>query len=189
MSKKKIIRIGVIALILCFAFTMFSKIVFEKQIKGLIKERLSVQVCKEKSELEELIAEIDENKNIHEIHRSISEEGIIPYKDLNNPLIEKEFKKFHLIMICNGLDNLENQYVVFHVYPYADLLWEGFGYGFYYSSSDEPVDVYHGGEKCELEFEGSIGFYDHYHYETNRITTNWWYYESTMTTDYIAGKR
>lgn len=188
MSKKKIIRIGVIALILCFAVTMFSKIVFEKQVKGFIKERLSVRVCKEKSELEELIAEIGENKDVYGIHRNESGDGIIPYKDLNNPLIEKEFKKFHLIMICNELDNLESQYVAFHVYPYAGLLWEGFGYGFYYSSSDEPVDVYHG-EKCESQVKGKIGFYIDYDYKTEQIATNWWYYESTMTSNYNVGKR
>lgn len=186
---KKIIRTGVIVFILCFGLTIFSKIVFEKQIKWLIKERLSDQVCKEKFELEELIAEVDEDKNIQGIHRNESKEGIIPYKDLNNPLIEKEFKKFHLIMIDNGLDNLENQYVAFHVYPYADLLWKGFRYGFYYNSSDEPIDVYQGGEKCESQVKGKIGFYIEYDYKTEQIATNWWYYEITVVNHFKEGKR
>lgn len=179
MKYKKIIRIGVIVFILCFGFIMYSKIVFEQQMKCLIKERLSFQVREEKFELEELISEIEE-KDIQGIHRSESGEGIIPYRDLKNPLIKKEFKKFHLIMIVNEQDDLENQYVDFHVYPYADLLWDGFSYGFYYSSSDEPLDVNNGGEKCESQVKGKIGGFIDYDYKTEKIATNWWYYETTV---------
>lgn len=75
------------------------------------------------------------------------------------------------------------------MYPYIDLLWKGFSYGFYYSSSDEPIDVYQGGEKCESQVKGKIGFYIDYDYKTEQIATNWWYYEVTVANHLKKRKR
>ena len=159
-----------------------SKFFWKEQLKGIIRERISARVCKEKSALEELVAKISEESDFQGIHRSEEGENCIIYKDLDDPLVTKVFNEFHLIMINKELNELEDQHVAFNIYPLAWLLWEGYSYGFYYSSSDESIDVYTG-RKCEPEFEGKIEFYSYYHYKTNRIAENWWYYECTFTTN------
>ena len=45
--------------------------------------------------------------------------------------------KTAMLMINSESNRLEDQHVAFHVYSSAILLWEGYSYGFYYSSSDE----------------------------------------------------
>lgn len=177
---KKVSRYILLLLIFCLFCVLCSKYFFEEQIKEIIRERISNQVCKDKSILEELVAEISERNDLQNIHISERGQNTITYKDLDEPLFTKMFNKFYLIMIRNELDQLENPYAVFYVYPSAGLLWDGYSYGFYYSCCNEPIDIYNG-KKCELEFDGKMGFYDNYHYKTNHITENWWYYECTIT--------
>ena len=183
MGKKKIIRFVVFILMCCLICIICSKFFWEEQLKGIIRERISAQVRKEKSTLEELVAEFSEESDFQEIHRSEEGENCIAYKDLDDPLVTKVFNKFHLLMINSELNRLEDQHVAFHIYSSASLLWEGYIYGFYYSSSDEPIDVVYRREKCELEFDNKIGFYNRYHYKTNRIAENWWYYECRCYTN------
>lgn len=189
MGKYKVSKYVVLILICCLIGVLCSKFFFEGQIKEIIKERISHQVCKNESTLEELVADISERSDLQNIHRSERGGNTIVYKDLDNPLFTKVFNKFHLIMISNGLDRLEDQYVAFYISSNASLLWNGYSYGFYYSSSNEPIDVVYGKKKCETEFEGEIGFYSHYYYKTNQIAENWWYYECTVSTNSNIQKR
>ncbi len=46
---------------------------------------------------------------------------------------------------------------------------------------DRKRVVYGDFNNCELEFEKEIPLVGYYHYRTERITTNWWYYETTLT--------
>lgn len=180
MSRKKVSRYILLFLLCGLVCVLCSKYFFEEQIKEIIRERISNQVYKNKSILEELVAEISERNDLQNIHISERGQNTIAYKDLDDPLFTKVFNKFHLIMIRNELEQLENPYAVFYVYPYAGLLWDGYSYGFYYSCCNEPIDIYNG-KKCDLEFEDEMGFYARYHYKTNQIMENWWYYERTIT--------
>ena len=51
-------------------------------------------------------------------------------------------------------------------------------YGFYYTENDEPVNVVGGDDMEENEFEVVIVGWGEYWYRTEKITDNWWFYET-----------
>ncbi|MBD5549659.1 MAG: hypothetical protein HDQ96_00545 [Lachnospiraceae bacterium] len=59
------------------------------------------------------------------------------------------------------------------------ILWDGYECGFYYSEDDKPIDAVwdHKMGEDETEFEDLI-FYGKYWYRTEKITDNWWFYET-----------
>ena len=181
---KKRVVLGILASTLIIIVIMIMLAFFmEKQIKNVIKKKISAQVVKNEELLMEVVERI-EGKDNYTIHKSISDKEetgrtVICYKDLDDESVFKVFKLFHLIQIDNGIRN--QQVVNFLVYPYAGILWNGYYYGFYYSSEDEPIDAFGDFNNCELEFEKEIPLVGYYHYRTERITTNWWYYETTLT--------
>lgn len=104
--RKKVSRCILLFLLCGLVCVLCSKYLFEEQIKEIIRERTSNQVYKNKSILEELVAEISERNDLQNIHISERGQNTIAYKDLDDPLFTKVFNKFHLIMISNELDQL-----------------------------------------------------------------------------------
>lgn len=61
--------------------------------------------------------------------------------------------------------------------------------GFYYSEEDIPVDVFYTNEECEEVFDGKWSFMGKYHYQTEQIVPNWWYYEVEETAHSVKERR
>ena len=175
---RKIIFIIMILLVIFTIFILCIKFLFQKQVKYIIKSSLCFNVLKKEDELLEVISILNEGDTPVCIHRNQKRESMVPYKELGDKKISRTFKDFQLI----GIDSNEKGYVAFTVYPYADLLWDGYLYGFYYSEDDEPVDI-RTGEKCDLEFEGDGLTY--FWYRTEKIADNWWYYESIFKVNFL----
>lgn len=100
------------------------------------------------------------------------------YKDLEDERIDKVFKEFFLMRI--GEDFEDDESIVFSVRPTViSALWDDYMYGFYYTENDEPVDVAWGHDVEENEFE-TVDDFGKYWYRTEKITDNWWFYETKI---------
>lgn len=144
------------------------------QIRELSKRSICNKVVKQEETLSQLIGRyMKEDRNLF-IHLSQENGDVIPYKQLKDKEITKTFKQFKLI----GIDYKKNGDMVFYVYPYLDLLIEGYISGFYYSEQDEPISG-DGEEIGDLEYE-SDGLYYHW-YKTEKITEHWWYFEEIIS--------
>lgn len=166
-------------LILCIAIVLVVKTVFEDELKGSIKKYYFNKIIKNEELLNEAVAEILENapeiETIGENRRGIG----IDHEELGLESVDKLFQTFRLSDINNRAAQPEGAVISFENVPYLEILWDGYSYGFYYSVEDEPVDVHYTRKKCEEEFDGAALFWT-YHYKTERIVENWWYYEVTM---------
>lgn len=91
--------------------------------------------------------------------------------------IDKVFKEFFLLRIGEDFDDDES--IVFAVRPTVICaLWDDYMYDFYYTENDKPIDVVWGHDVEENEFEAvEVGF-GKYWYRTEKITDNWWFYET-----------
>jgi len=167
-------------LILCIVIVLVVKTVFEDELKGSIKKYYFSKIIKNEELLNEAVAEILENapeiETIGEKRRGIG----IDHEELGLESVDKLFQTFRLCRIKNRAVQPEGAFISFDNVPYLEILWDGYSYGFYYSVNDEPVDVHYTHEKCEEEFDGRAGFTWDYHYKTERIVENWWYYEVTI---------
>lgn len=155
-----------------------------EQIQDLIKNKVSSDVMKREAELSEVITEISSQEVPRCVHLWMKDEDTIPFKELGNDKVTKVFKEFFLLAIQNHLDNSEGGYVTFAISSnVAYLLWGDYGYGFYYSEEDSPIDIFTGesnvdcNTKVHNEFMPSIEYW----YRTEKITDNWWYYETQWT--------
>lgn len=169
-------------LILCIAIVWVVKTVFEDELKGSIKKYYFRKIIKNEELLNEAVAEILENapeiETIGEKSRRIG----VDHEELGMESVDKLFQTFRLSYINNRADQSEGAFISFENVPYLEILWDGYSYGFYYSVNDEPVDVHYTRKKCEEEFDGVALFWT-YHYKTERIVGNWWYYEVTSHLD------
>ena len=76
---------------------------------------------------------------------------------------------------------MNDETISFTVKPsIINALWDGYRYGFYYAEIDRPVNVFGGGEECDEEFSEVIHNMGEYWYRTERISDNWWFYESKL---------
>lgn len=138
----------------------------ENHMRKIAQKYVSCKVTKKENELFNLIGKYtDEGKNIY-IHYNDENENVVPYKKLNDEEITAVFKEFHLI--CIRYDEKGN--VVFTIYPYMELLIDGYENGFFYSKEDKPIE----GENLEFEKEDA---WTYQWYRTEKIIDNWWYYE------------
>lgn len=144
------------------------------QIRELSKRNIFHKVVRQEEALSQLIGRYRrEDRNLI-IHLNQENGDVIPYKQLEDKEIAKAFKQFQLM----GIDYKKNGDMVFYVYPYLDLLIEGYISGFYYSEQDEPIKG-EGEEIGDLEYE-SDGLYYHW-YKTEKITDHWWYFEEIIS--------
>lgn len=185
-KRKKVLFLVVallIILILCSFFGVYMLRKNSEQIQGLIKNKVSSDVMKREAELSEVITEIRSQEIPRFVHLWMKDEDTIPFKELGNDKVTKVFKEFFLIAIQNNLDNSEGGYVTFGISSnVAYLLWGDYRYGFYYSEEDRPINIFTGDNvdcntKVYDEWIPSMKWW----YRTEKITDNWWYYETQWT--------
>lgn len=99
------------------------------------------------------------------------------YKDLKDENVDRMFEIFRLNEIDKRDDN-SVEFTVRSTVMYA--LWGFYLHGFYYTENDEPVDVVYGSEVKETEFKTTIVGLWTYWYRTEKITDNFWYYETKI---------
>ena len=86
------------------------------------------------------------------------------------------FRTFRLLDVYNSVYG--DGSVEFFISPTViSALWDDYMYGFYYTENDGPVDVVRRTEVEETEFENTSAI-GGYWYRTEKITNNWWYYET-----------
>lgn len=182
-NRKKIIWAG-IAMLLFMAVVVCCLYFGEKQIQYVTKRQVCRNVAKHEDELLDIIKECpleesiwyympDEGERYKEIH----------YTDLEDENLNRIFRGFRLMSIEKNEDNS----VEFNIRStVAVVFWGDYRYGFYYTETDEPIDVVCGREVIETEFEIDTGDFI-YWYRTERITDNFWYYETKI--EWYAVKR
>ena len=101
----------------------------------------------------------------------------IYYKDLNSKTVNKLFRVFGLWSI--GSFDSENEIVQFQVRPSIInyLLWDDYRCGFYYTKTDNAIDVFWSFDECDEEIESASCPWGKYWYRTEQIDDNLWYYE------------
>lgn len=186
--KKKILVTLIIVAIIGLIGTFFF-LFFKEQRKNIVKQYIFYKVETNKETLEEAIEQIVKNE-IEAIAVATEEEFYINYEELDIDVVTKIFEKLKLTYVSNYIDNPKGEFIEFVPKIGTSLfMWEGhsrsYSYsGFYYSKNDEAIDVFYEHEKCEKEFDNEWGFIGKYHYKTERIDTNWWYYEVIVDIDY-----
>lgn len=150
------------------------------RIQHRMKERLCNKILMNEDVLSEIVKEDFSKETLFyaetdmDINSSIN---YVYYKDLEDERIDKVFKEFFLLRIGEDFDDDES--IVFAVRPTVICaLWDDYMYGFYYTENDKPIDVVWGHDVEENEFEAvEVGF-GKYWYRTEKITDNWWFYET-----------
>lgn len=109
------------------------------------------------------------------------EDGIY-YTELNNELLNKMFKTFHLCSITIYSDGT----VYFMVRDFAaDVLLGYYEYGFYYSENGvqthRVIDCAYKSESVDVwECEGPMWYFGKYWYRMENIKGNWWLFEGRI---------
>lgn len=176
-KRKKVIHICIG--ILLFTIVEICCLYFgEEQIQYAMKKQICANVIRYEDMLLEVVRECPSEVLLHYFKKDNYEsDRTIYYKDLNNESVNKIFRTFQLISI----DKKEDNSVEFQTYPrIITALWGYYMYGFYYTENDEPVDVVDGSEVTETEFETTIVGQWTYWYHTEKITDNFWYYETKI---------
>lgn len=196
-AMKKIFKLLLLVLAVC-ALYLFLICVFHEQCKDIARWYIVHEVKENQETLEDAVGHIAEMDTEHITSKKIPELGIC-YKELNNDSVTKAFKKLNLFYIENRIDNQSRRMITFH--PKIDrglflnisalFTHKSVECGFYYSEDDVPIDVFYTQEECEEEFEGKLwGIAGNYHYQTERIASNWWYYEVAYELTYgVSGRR
>lgn len=183
-NKKKIMRVGIAMLL--FMTAVVCCIYFgEKQIQYMAKKQVCRNVIKHEDELRDIVKKcpLEEALYYYERDNDYAYYKTVYYKDLEDENLNRIFRGFKLMSI----DKDEDNNVEFNIRPtVAVVLWGDYGYGFYYTETDEPIDVVCGREVIETEFEIDTGDFI-YWYRTERITENFWYYETKI--EWYAVKR
>lgn len=153
----------------------------EKQIQHIMQKNIYSKVIKYQEELLEIAKECPSEEALYCFERDEDNSDeyfkTIYYKDLKDENVDKVFRTFPL----QKIEKRDGNSVEFTVRPtviYA--LWGAYWHGFYYTETDEPVDVVGGSEVKETEFETRIVGLWTYWYRTEKITDNFWYYETKI---------
>ena len=179
-KRRKILRI-LIGIMLVLTVILCCLHFGEKQIQRMMQKNICAKVKKYEEELLEIAKEcpLEEAIYYYENDEDDSNEYFktIYYKDLEDENVNKVFRAFQLLRIKKRDDNS----VEFQVkHKVITALWGYYSYGFYYTENDEPVDVVYGSEVKETEFETTIVGLWTYWYRTEKITDNFWYYETKI---------
>lgn len=62
----------------------------------------------------------------------------------------------------------------------VSALWTNYRCGFYYIENDESMDIWSGNKIQKTEFEAEILGFAKYWYRIEKITDNWWFYETKI---------
>ena len=112
------------------------------------------------------------------------------YKDLNDEKIDRLFKDFNILRISKRSDG-DVVFIVSFSQINLPLLNKKYGGGFYYSEDDTPLDIglHYLGKEETLYLDGiSFSGDARYWYKTERITDNWWFYETKTVYEYEKKK-
>ncbi len=182
--------------ILIIALIPLVKYLLPEQIQRFVKNRVTVKVAARQAELNEAIAEMKTQdlpdaivriKSDGESYVELYEES---YEELDNEKISEVFNELPVFRIDNRMNNSEGGYVIFIVSTsIIDVVpRNGFYiYGFYYSEEDKPLDIFSGDNIAgNTKVEVDMLFLNKYYYWTEKITDNWWYFDSYETTDRVA---
>lgn len=186
-KRRKILRV-LIGILLVMAAVVCCLHFGEKQIQRMMKKIICAKVIKYEDELLEIAKEcpLEEAIYYYEEDEDDSNEYFktIYYKDLDDENVDRMFRTFRLIMVTTN-SVYGDGCVEFYINPTViSALWDDYMYGFYYTENDEPVDVVWGTEVEETEFEYTIEGWGRYWYRTEKITDNWWYYETKWLWSY-----
>lgn len=170
----------IIILVIFFFLAKYLLTKYAEQVQSFIKDSVSAKIEARIEELDEVIAEVN-TQDFPEIVICWDKDGAATfYKDLQNDKITKIFNDFSLLSIVDRMDNSEGGYVSFSILSYAaKLAWRDYDFGFYYSEEDKPIDI-NLGRKIDSNtkvFE-ILGSNIKYWYRTEKITDNWWYFET-----------
>lgn len=184
MIRKIVVRKRIIILVFIgILFFIISTIAYLYFGAEKIQSRMKKQVCNKVLMNEDVLSEIvKEDLSKETLFYKETEMDInssikyVYYKNLEDERIDKVFKDFHLWSIRKDLD----ESIVFAVKPTViSVLWDYYMCGFYYTENDEPIDVEWGHDVKENEFE-ALGGFGKYWYRTEKITDNWWFYETKI---------
>lgn len=183
-KKKKIIIAVVLGVLLSFGGSVCYLYFNAEQIQDRIEEKTCLLVLKYEEELSETIAECKENGIECLRYRDIQEDDPDDwffYKELNSKTVNKMFRTFRLLSVTWCEDD---KIVHFGVRPtVVSVLWEDYGYGFYYTEQDKAYNVWNWTE-CDEETEEIALVFGKYRYRTRRIDAHWWFYESKIVERY-----
>lgn len=177
---KKNVRciILVISAVIIIVVGIFCYVYFNASaIQNKLKERICDSVKEQESDLLEIVNECKKRGGNLLISDKENEYNSICFEDLDSETINEIFKTFKLVVIYK----MNDETISFTVKPsIINALWDGYRYGFYYAEIDRPVNVFGGGEECDEEFSEVIHNMGEYWYRTERISDNWWFYESKL---------
>lgn len=185
-TKRKIFKNKNRIILLCFGVSALIAGVIcylyfgAEHIQRRIKEKICVKVIEHEAELLEIAEECQGEVALfcRKIENDAGDNRYewIYYKELNDEIISSAFRDFYLSMIIKESDDS----VGFHVRPsIVSVLWDDYSCGFYYSENDKPINTVgpHKMDEDETEFEEVLP-YGEYWYRTEKITDNWWFYET-----------
>lgn len=186
-TKRKIFKNKNRIILLCFGVSALIAGVIcylyfgAEHIQRRIKEKICEKVIEHEAELLEIVEESQEEVTLFcrkiENDAGNDQHERIYYKELNDKIISSTFRDFFLYMINKESDGS----VQFHIRPSIVnyFLWDDYRCGFYYSEDDKPIDAawYNKMGEDETEFEAVMPF-GKYWYKTEKITDNWWFYET-----------
>lgn len=170
----------VVILITVICWLHFGK----NQTQPMMQKMVSFKVIKHKEELLEIVKNLDEDEILasYESDEDYDTFTQIHYPDLEDENINRMFKTFNLTRVSKMSGDGS---VVFDIDPVStfSFLWSDYEYGFYYTENDEPENVYWVNRIWVNEMEGTeveytIEGFGRYHYRTEKITDDWWYYEA-----------
>lgn len=166
----------VVILIAVICWLHFGK----NQTQHMMQKIVSAKVIKHEEELLEIVNNLDEDETLTSCESD--KDYNIYYADLDDKNVNRMFKTFNFESVSKMSGDGS---VVFDIDPVStfSFLWTDCDYGFYYTENDEPENVYWANQIWVNEMEGTeaeytIEGFGRYHYRTEKITDNWWYYEA-----------
>ncbi|MBD5454199.1 MAG: hypothetical protein HDR30_07790 [Lachnospiraceae bacterium] len=185
-KRRKILRVLIGILLVMIAAILIAVICLlhfgKNQRQHMMQEIVSAKVIKHEEKLLEIVKNLDEDEMLSSYEDDEDDEDYsiltkIYYKDLEDENVNRMFRTFNLVTVSKISGDGS---VSFSIDPVSNFsfLWSDYDYGFYYTENDEPVNVVWTNEIEETEFEYTIEDFGRYYYRTEKITDNWWYYET-----------
>ena len=192
---KKFLKLLLLIITVCVLYLLLI-CVFHEQCKDITKKYIFHTVKENQEVLRKAVEQIAETDEQYITSKTYPEVGIW-HEELNSDSLTQAFKKLNLFYVCNNMDSSQAGIVEFLPKIGRSLFINGNLFesntfimcGFYYSEEDIPVDVFYTNEECEEVFDGKWGFMGEYHYQTEQIAPNWWYYEVEDTTYPVKERR
>ncbi len=163
-----------------------------KYLRNAIKDRICGTVIKYEKELSETVEVcrgegfvfLVREKDVYDNDAHFTEKG---YEVVGSEAVSEMFKVFQLVYIEYASEDV----ITFVVQPSPfGILWNTWAYGFYYSVDGTPKGALTGitvmeESVDEMKGEGDVPVFGGYWYKTERISGNWWFFESVLKEGFI----